>query len=104
MAGGYKTGSAELQTAAQNMMNTNDQLQGKLNSLLSQLEPLQTAWVGEAATAFHSLLERYSNDAKNLNQSLVQIAEQVKGSAVTYTQQEQEQQQAMSSLMGRLNG
>lgn len=95
---GYTTGAPELLKAAQDMNTANDDLSGLLNSLLSKLEPLQGAWKGEAARAFHSLLERYAADAKKLNESLVQISEAVTGTAHEYTRQEQEQSATMSAL------
>lgn len=103
MPQGYQTGAPELLKAAQDINDTNDQLQGLLNSLLSKLEPLQSAWTGQAATAFHTLLERYATDARTLNDSLVKIGEQVTGSAHTYTRQEEEQASTMSRLTQALN-
>jgi WXG100 family type VII secretion target len=103
MAQGYQTGAPELLKAAQDINTANDELQGLLNTLLGKLEPLESAWQGRAAKAFHTLLERYAHDAKQLNDSLVKIGEQVTGTAHTYTQQEEEQEQTLSKLTQALN-
>lgn len=104
MAQGYQTGAPELKQAAQQMENTNEQLQGNLKSLGNVLAGLEGAWAGEAKRAFDTLMEHFMNDAQQLNQSLNTIAEQVSGSADTYTQQEEESAQSLSKLTQTLGG
>jgi WXG100 family type VII secretion target len=99
---GYKTGAPELTKAAQDLDTANHELQQMLKSLQSRLEPLQGAWKGSASTAFHTLLERYSTDARQLNDRLEEISVAVRGSADTYVRQEEEQAQAMSQITASL--
>lgn len=104
MAQGYQTGSAELKQAAQQMENTNEELQGNLSALGNVLGSVEGAWQGQAKKAFDTLMEHFMNDAKQLNQSLNTIAENVSGSADTYTQQEEESSQQLSQLSQTLGG
>lgn len=104
MAGSFKTGAPELQRAAQQMMQTNQELMGNLNKMAGECEQIRGTWSGEAAIAFTNLMERFSTDAKNLNQSLEQISEAVDTNAKNYQQQEQEAQQSISSIASTLGG
>ncbi|MGH3504305.1 MAG: WXG100 family type VII secretion target [Nocardioidaceae bacterium] len=104
MAQGYQTGAPELKQAAQQMENTNEQLQGNLSSLGNVLSQVEGAWAGQAKKAFDVLMEHFMKDAKQLNQSLQSIAENVSGSADTYTQQEEEASQSLSQLSQTLGG
>jgi WXG100 family type VII secretion target len=101
---GYQTGTPELQKAAQNMENTNQQLQSNIKQLESILATTQPAWQGQAATAFAHLMQRFQEDATKLNQSLMQIAEQVTGAASSYAQQEENASQQMSRITQALGG
>ncbi|PSL54746.1 WXG100 family type VII secretion target [Saccharothrix carnea] len=101
---GYATGIPELENAAKDIMSTNDGVQGILNNLRNTIDSVSGAWKGEAATAFGRLMERFNDDAAKLQEALVSIAEQITGTTQTYVQQEQEQAQEMSQIMGRLGG
>lgn len=101
---GYTTGAPELQAAAKEMESGNADLMQQLSQLASSVEGVSGAWQGAAATAFHSLMARFSEDAKKLNDSLVQISEQVAGSATAYQAQEEQAQQSLSSITNTLGG
>ncbi|KAA2264694.1 WXG100 family type VII secretion target [Solihabitans fulvus] len=102
MADGYSTGSQELLDLAKNIHQVDSDTQATLKSLAGKLEPLQSAWGGAAATAFHQLIERFNDDANKLSQALNSIGEQMSGSAATYLQQEEEHSQSMSTITNRL--
>jgi WXG100 family type VII secretion target len=101
---GYTTDQATLDKAASNMLNTQDQLNSALTKMASELEPLRTAWKGDASTAFQNLIERFQGDAQKMNQALEQIANTMSQNASKYAAQEQEQQQAMSQITNMLQG
>ncbi len=104
MAGGFQTGSAELQKAGQQMMDTNQQLMSNLQSLMGEVEQIQSSWVGSAATAFQTLMQRFADDSKNLNTSLENIATAIDANAKNYAAQEQEAQQSVSAITNALGG
>lgn len=101
---GYSAGSPELKTAAGQMESTNTELMGQLSQLASAVEGIAGSWKGQAHTAFQTLMHRYAEDAKKLNDSLVQIAEQVSLSADEYDKQEAEAQQSLSQITNTLGG
>ncbi|MDU0290688.1 WXG100 family type VII secretion target [Saccharothrix longispora] len=101
---GYATGVPQLQNAATDIMNVNDQTQATLNQLRNTIDAVSGAWRGSAADAFKNLMDRFNTDAAKLQEALVSIAEQISGATQTYVQQEEEQAAEMSNIMGRLGG
>jgi len=99
---GLATGSQELLTAGQDIVNTGDQIDGILKSLNGIIDAVAGSWSGNAYDAFQVLNTRFDEDAKKLNQALKEIAEQMTGGANLYIQQQEEQSQAMNSILGRL--
>ncbi|MBV9843520.1 MAG: WXG100 family type VII secretion target [Kutzneria sp.] len=89
---------------AKDIQNVEQEIQGSVSKLMSDIAPLQSSWKGQAATAFHSLMERFNEDARKLNQALNDIATQMKTASGTYAQQEQEQSHSISSVANRLSG
>jgi len=96
------TGSQELLTAGQDIVNTGDQIDGILKSLNNIIDSIGAQWQGSAHDAFMVLNSRFDEDAKKLNQALKEIAEQMTGGANLYIQQQEEQSQAMNSVLNRL--
>ncbi|GAA3841742.1 WXG100 family type VII secretion target [Saccharothrix violaceirubra] len=104
MAGGYGTGTEELVGAATDIVSTDEHVQGILRSLRGTVDTVGASWKGQAATAFQNLINRFDEDARKLQEALRAIAEQMSGSADIYRRQEEEQNQSMGGLLGRLNG
>lgn len=103
MAGAqFQTGSAEMIAAVRSMQDVNQQLQSNLSNLQGEVEGVIGAWAGTAATAFQTLMGKFQEDAKNLNNDLMQISEAVQGNQQAYAAQEQEQQSSMSQILNGL--
>ena len=98
------TGSQELLTAGQDIVSTGEQIDGILKSLNNIIDSIGNSWEGSAKDAFMTLNNRFDEDAKRLNQALKEIADQMTGGANLYIQQQEEQSQAMNSVLGRLGG
>jgi len=101
---GLATGSQELLTAGQDIVNTGDQIDGILKSLNGIIDAVGSSWQGTAHDAFQVLNTRFDEDAKKLNQALKEIAEQMTGGANLYIQQQEEQSQEMNNIVNRLGG
>jgi WXG100 family type VII secretion target len=98
------TGSQELLTAGQDIVDTGDTIDGILKQLNGIIDAIGTTWQGAAKDAFMTLNDRFDQDAVKLNQALKDMAEQMTGGANLYIQQQQEQSQAMSQVTARLGG
>jgi WXG100 family type VII secretion target len=99
---GYTAGSAELRSAAQEMMDKNQNLMDQLKQLAAAVDAVQ--WRGAAATAFQTLMTAFSNDANKLNEALMRIAEEIAASATEYDRQEEAAQQSLSGITQALGG
>jgi WXG100 family type VII secretion target len=88
----------QMQAAAQHVADVNQSVQAQLSSLRNQLAPLTEAWKGQAATAFQLLMQRWDTDARNLNEALNSIGEQIRGSETTYAQADETENQTYSRI------
>jgi len=98
----FKTGSQELLTAGQDIVNTGGEIDNILRSLNSIIDGIGAQWQGEAKNAFDKLNERFDADAVKLNNALKEMAEQMTGGAQLYIQQQEEQAAEMSNVLSRL--
>jgi len=64
--------------------SVNASLTSMLNTLMSELTVLQTAWKGRGAHAFEQVRAQYQSDLSNLNKALLETAEAVRNSGVAY--------------------
>jgi WXG100 family type VII secretion target len=91
-----------MQAAAQHVDEVNQQIQSQLTSLLNRLEPLQSAWKGQGANSFQSLVERWHEDATQLNQVLQSIGERLSQTHSNITQTEGDVGQSFDNITSRL--
>jgi WXG100 family type VII secretion target len=91
-----------MQAAAQHVDEVNGQIQSQLTSLLDRLEPLQGAWKGEGATSFNALIERWHQDASQLNSVLQTIGERLSQTHGNITRTEGEVGQGFNTITSRL--
>jgi WXG100 family type VII secretion target len=91
-----------MQAAAQHVDEVNTQIQSQLSSLLNRLEPLKGAWKGEGATSFNALIERWHQDATQLNSVLRSIGERLSQTHGNITQTEGEVGQGFDAITSRL--
>ena len=76
--------SAVMAKAAGRFESVNSSLQSMLNTLMSELSVLQTAWKGSGAMAFEQVRAQYQQDLSNLNKALLETAEAIRSSGVSY--------------------
>lgn len=98
----YGTDFQTMATAAQKVESTNEQVQGQLQQLKNKLDPLQSVWKGGAYASFQSLMERWNQDAKQLNDALRSIGERLKANQQKYQQSEDTNQSSFTSISNRL--
>ena len=97
-AAGFGTTVEEMARAGQHVLDVNAEVQADLAGLRAQLGPLQSAWAGDAATAFAGLMARWDADARSLSEALQAIGEAVQGSGRTYQRQEEAQSTGLSAI------
>ena len=102
MTGSFKTELPTMQAASQHVVDVKDQIQSQLGGLLTRLEPLQGAWKGEGATSFNALIERWHQDATQLNTVLGSIGERLSQTHTNITRTEGDVGQSFSTISSRL--
>ena len=101
-AAGFGASVEELRNVGAQVLAVNAEVQADLTALRSRLGPLQGAWVGDAATAFVTLMARWDTDARALSEALGAIGEAVQGSGRTYEQREEAQSSGLSAIRAAL--
>lgn len=99
----FGTQVEQMQAAANHVADVNQRVQGQLTGLSNQLAPLAGAWQGQAAVAFQMLMERWNTSARDLNEALNNIGEQIRGSGVTYAQTDETENQTFSRISAALD-
>jgi len=102
MAGQFGTETEQMLAAANHVAEVNQSVQGQLQQLMNTLAPLAGAWQGQASTAFQMLMERWNTSARNLNDALNNIGEQIRGSGATYAQADETENQTFSQISSAL--
>jgi len=74
-----------MEQTATKFEGTRDDLDSMLSSLLSELDVLQTAWVGRSGSSFTSVKEAYSQNQKVLSRTLGETATAIRSSGQNYT-------------------
>jgi WXG100 family type VII secretion target len=101
---GFGTNFTEMASCAKDIESVEQEINGTVNKLNGDLEPLKASWQGSASAAFQQLQERMMADAKKLNQALNDIATAMKTASGTYSQQEEEASHGISNIASRLGG
>ncbi len=98
MPDGFGAELGDMHTAANHVREINNQVQGDLTRLMSELDSQSSAWKGAAAVSFQRLRARWTTDAGKLNDALVHIAGAIEVSKRTYAARDQNSEAKMSAI------
>ncbi|HEU4348438.1 MAG TPA: WXG100 family type VII secretion target [Actinoplanes sp.] len=76
--------SAVMASTAAKFESVNGSLTSMLNNLMSELSVLSGAWKGLAAGEFERVKAQYARDLSDLNRALLETAEAIRTSGVSY--------------------
>ncbi|MEU4419504.1 WXG100 family type VII secretion target [Actinoplanes sp. NPDC024001] len=79
-----KAEAAVMANTATKFEQVNTDLQGMLNTLMTELSVLSSAWKGLGATAFEQVKTQYAADLKSLNDALAETATAIRSSGASY--------------------
>jgi WXG100 family type VII secretion target len=102
-AGAFSITPEMLHKASVDTDRVRNDTQGHINTLRNQLEQLRGTWEGAAATAFHSLVERFNNASNKVLQDLQTISESLDNSAKQYGHQEEESKSTFTKAEGNFS-
>ncbi len=77
----FKTDVTPMNQAASNVERVKDEVQGELSRLRGVVEDVSGSWKGQAQASFHSLMERWDENARDLNEALQSIADNIRSNA-----------------------
>jgi early secretory antigenic target protein ESAT-6 len=77
-----------LESASGNIKSASSKVDGELSDLKSQLQPLVSAWTGQAAETYNVLQKQWDTAATDLNMVLAQIGAAVASANEAYNQGE----------------
>lgn len=100
MPDGYKINGPDLLKAKGDVQTVHDNSQGNINNLRNQLGSLEGVWKGQAATAFHALIERFNEASNKILQDLQTIGENLGTAAQQYGAREEESSSNLNKAGG----
>ncbi|KOV80614.1 WXG100 family type VII secretion target [Nocardia sp. NRRL S-836] len=99
---GFGTTTTELDALAKRIIEADETAQAKIRQVRDAAETVAGSWKGSAHTAFQSLIARFDDDARKVQEALRAIAEQISDTSKVYAQNEQAQEQEISNVTARL--
>ncbi|GCE10538.1 WXG100 family type VII secretion target [Tengunoibacter tsumagoiensis] len=101
MADGYlKVVHGELTGAAAAFDQRVQDLEAALKAVENTVQGLADQWVGQGNESFTTVMGKWHTDVNSLNQTLVEISKNVKGSNTLYQDVDQDVKRAFSGFQG----
>ncbi|GGC64943.1 WXG100 family type VII secretion target [Hoyosella rhizosphaerae] len=97
-----QTTTATMTTAADRVAQVNSEVQGLLSALRGKVAAVNGAWEGDARRAFDSLIVRWDNEARKLNESLQAISDAIRTNGSSYEQMQQSHASSLNNAGGLL--
>lgn len=82
----FRTDVATMNQAANNVDRVNGDVQAELTRLRGTVEGMSGAWKGQAQASFFGLMERWNQSARQLNEALMSIADNIRANATAFDQ------------------
>ncbi|MCZ9304821.1 WXG100 family type VII secretion target [Corynebacterium macclintockiae] len=77
----FRTDVSTMNQAASNVDRVKNEVQGELSRLRGVVEEVSGSWKGQAQASFHSLMQRWDDNARKLNEALQSIADNIRANA-----------------------
>ncbi|MBF4552932.1 WXG100 family type VII secretion target [Corynebacterium suicordis] len=84
----FKTDVQTMNTAASNVDRVNADVQGELRRLQGVVDDIAASWKGEAQNSFAGLMQRWNDNARDLQDALNSIAENLRANASGFDEAE----------------
>lgn len=92
-----KAEAAVMDSTAAKVEQVNDSLQSMLRGLMSELEVLQSAWVGRGGQSFTQVKQQWAQDQAAMQQALAETATAIRSSGVSYDATDSEASSRMAA-------
>lgn len=94
----FKTEADVMVAAAGRVDTVNGQVQGELSRLRGTVDGLQGSWAGEAQVSFDGLMNRWNTSARDLQEALQAIADNIRSNAKHFEGMEAENASAFTTI------
>jgi len=101
---GFNTSQEAMAAGAAHVDEATIQVHGHIGKLRTEVETMLGGWGGSAATAFGGLHQNFEAQAKRINDALAAMQQALVSTRATYVAQEEQEQAAITSLSGQING
>ncbi|WP_080793499.1 WXG100 family type VII secretion target [Corynebacterium pacaense] len=96
----FKTESDVMVATAGRVDDTNDQVQGELNRLRGVVDSVRGSWAGQAQVSFDELMSRWNASARELQEALQSISDNIRSNARSFENTETDNAQAFNAVGG----
>lgn len=100
MAQLFKTEADVMVATAGRVDSTNEEVQGELTRLQGVVDSVRGSWAGNAQVSFDNLMQRYNHSARELNEALTAISDNIRSNARNFDDVEAENAHAFSNVGG----
>ena len=97
----FRTEADVMVAAAARVDDTNDQVQGELGRLHGVVDGVRASWAGSAQVSFDNLMQRWNTSARELQEALVSISDNIRHNARSFEGMEAQNAQAFSTVGGQ---
>lgn len=94
----FRTEADVMVAAAGRVDNTNNEVQGELTRLRGVVDGLRGSWAGEAQTSFDGLMNRWNSSARDLQEALQAIADNIRSNAKNFEGMEAENASSFNTI------
>lgn len=94
----FKTEADVMLATAGHVDDTNDQVQGELSRLRGVVDSVRGSWAGQAQVSFDSLMNRWDSSARQLQEALASISDNIRSNARNFENTEADNSRAFNSV------
>ncbi|AGT04575.1 hypothetical protein cgp_0671 [Corynebacterium glutamicum MB001] len=94
----FRTESDVMLATASQVDDINDQVQGELSRLRGVVDSVRGSWAGQAQVSFDSLMNRWNSSARQLQEALASISDNIRHNARSFENTEADNSQAFNAV------
>lgn len=98
MSTGFEGTPAQFTDAERRVTEVRVGMDQNILTLADRIEATRAGWTGDAALAFQRIMDRFRDDAREMNQQLQNIAELLEQAGSKYERSEQQQQEIVQAV------
>ncbi|MFP7364915.1 WXG100 family type VII secretion target [Corynebacterium callunae] len=94
----FRTEADVMLATAGQVDGTNDEVQAELNRLRGVVDSVRGSWAGQAQVSFDALMNRWNDSARQLQEALQSISENIRHNAHSFENTEADNSQSFNAV------